>query len=86
MRQLLCEPSLHSSKRRNIVNILAHYARLDCEGDSQYSTRSITIRPGAEISVANNILALEFLKLSCQVWQTHSTHKRIDLKLLLTKD
>ena len=31
----------------------------------------------------NNILALEFLKVSCQIWQTSS--KKFDLSLLLTK-
>jgi len=39
-----------------------------------------------QIKIQNNILAQEFLKTTCQLWQIQSLKSRIDFKLLLVKN
>ena len=64
MRRQICETSPQTNKKRNIINLLAHYAKPELEGEANNSVKNIQLKRGADINMNNNALALEFLKLS----------------------
>ena len=72
LKQQLSDPSSETSlfMKCNLVNLMAFYAKLEyttseqSQGAPQYA-----MSENRMIMIENNILAAEFIKIVCQLWQ-----------------
>ena len=76
MKQLLCEPSAQSPLflKCNLVSLMAFYSRLEYQTTEDAAkmddkARQFVISKDRQLTIENNILATEFLRLACQMWQ-----------------
>lgn len=63
----MLEPKQSTTEKWNLVSTLLFYARAECSNKGQ---ESYVMAPSKKIFLENNILAQEFIKLSCILWQT----------------
>ena len=68
LRDQLCEPSAQQdlTLKCNLVNLMAFYSKAEYVTDEQQQLYKIS--QIKQIKIQNNILAQEFLKITCQLW------------------
>ena len=86
MRRELIEPSAarRLPLKSNLVNLMVFYSKLEyTKQKSDQNQETYSLAHSKFNTLENNIIASEFLKLTCILWNTQNTKHRIDLSLFL---